>query len=110
MATDMHIGGKPDPHWRGLEYEFAPGGRWVIYRKDREDSGGPRSYAADPKAKPAAIDLTEDKSTYPGAYQVEPGGDALTVSFNIVKGADRPTGIEPDGGTMTITFKRARKE
>jgi hypothetical protein len=60
-ASGMHIGGMPSPQWAGLEYEFGPDGRWVIYRDGAELSDGPRSFAADPKAKVPAIDLTEGK-------------------------------------------------
>jgi uncharacterized protein (TIGR03067 family) len=108
-ADDMFIAGQSSPQWLGLEYEFAAGGRWVIYRDGRQDPGGPRSYTADSKAKPAAIDLTEGKDIYPGVYKVGPDGDTLTVSFSYAPGGARPTGIEPGGGIMTITFKRVRE-
>jgi hypothetical protein len=39
-------------------------------------------------------------------YQLASDTDTLTVSFNIAKERSRPAGIEPVGGTMTITFKR----
>jgi uncharacterized protein (TIGR03067 family) len=107
-ATGIHVNGQPSQQWQGLEYEFAPAGRWVIYRDGQELGGGPRSFAADPKAKVPTIDLTENQQTHLGVYQVGPGGDTLTVSFNIVNGGGRPAGIEPGAETITITFRRAK--
>lgn len=106
MATGMHISGMPNTQWMGLEYEFTPDGRWLIYRDGAELTERPRSFVSDAKTKVPAIDLTEGKEQYLGVYQVGPGGDTLTVSFNTNKESTRPTGIEPDGATMTITFKR----
>ncbi len=105
-ATDLYIGGESSPQSAGLEYEFCPDGRWVIYRNGVEMTGGPRSFAAGPKAKLPAIDLTEGKEQYPGVYLVGPDTNVLTVSFSIGKERSRPAGIKPVGGNMTITFKR----
>ena len=109
-ADDMSIAGRSSPQWLGLEYEFAPGGRWVIYRGGREDPDGPRAFAADATAAVPAIDLTEGKETYAGVYRVGPGRDRLTVSLPIARGGGRPAGVEPGRAVMTITFRRVKAD
>ena len=108
VATAMTVSGRPDPQWAGLEYEFAPGGRWVIYRHGTEDAGGARAYTSDPKTKVPTIDLIDGKATYPGVYKVE--GDTLTLSLPTVRGGERPADLQPGPAFMTLTFQRVKKD
>jgi hypothetical protein len=108
-ATGMHINGKPNLQWQGLEYEFTRAGQWVIYRDSRE-SPGPRSFTTDSRAKVPAIDLTENGMTYLGVFQVSPDGKTLTLSMTTATGGGRPDGIDPGPTTMTIVFKRAQAD
>jgi uncharacterized protein (TIGR03067 family) len=106
-ATNLLVNGQADPQWAGLEYEFGPAGKWTIYRNGEELSGGPRTYLADPKPRPAAMDLTEGVAgkPMPGIYKVE--GDTLTVAFHIGGGV-RPGTFDGAPGVMTIVFSRVK--
>lgn len=105
-ATQVEIGGTDTGQHMGLEYEFNPAGGWVIYR-DNKALDGPRGYVIDPKAKPAAMDLTENKSTYPGIYKVEE--DTLTLLFRTNGTADRPTAFDaPADGLMKVVLRRVK--
>jgi uncharacterized protein (TIGR03067 family) len=105
-ATELVINGRPDPQAQGLEYDFTAEGRWAIYR-DGQPLDGLRRYAADPKARPAAIDLTENAATYPGIFKVE--GDTLVVLFPTNTKGDRPAGSDgPGAGQMKVVLKRVK--
>jgi uncharacterized protein (TIGR03067 family) len=106
VATQVLIGGTDNNQHEGLEYEFTADGTWIIYR-DGKALDGARSYMIDLKAKPAAMDLTENSGgPYPGIFKIE--GDGMTVLFAIgTKG--RPTGFDvPTDGLMKVLFKRAK--
>lgn len=106
VATEVVIGGQNNGQHAGLEYEFTATGTWVIYRDGRALSG-PRSYTTDPKAKPIAVDLTENARTYPGILQVE--GDTLTLLFRTDGKADRPAAFDaPPSGLMKVVMKRVK--
>lgn len=106
-CTALAVAGKPDPQWRGLEYEFTADGRWVIYRDGMDLGGVARTYKADPKAKPAGLDACERADGVPtlGIYNVD--GDALTVVLRSGDGP-RPTTFAPAEGVMTFEFRRVR--
>ena len=107
-ATQVEIGGKDTGQHRGLEYEFNLAGAWIIYR-DNKPLDGPRSYTTDPKATPAAMDLTENNSTYPGIFKVD--GDTLTLVFRTSGGAVRPMAFEaPNDGLMKVVMKRVKAD
>jgi uncharacterized protein (TIGR03067 family) len=105
-AADLVINGRADPQARGLEYEFTAGGGWVIYQ-DGRPLEGPRSYTADPTARPPAIDLAENADTYPGIFKVE--ADTLVVLFPMNAKAGRPAGFDgPGAGQMKLVMKRVK--
>jgi len=105
-ASDLVINGQADPQARGLEYEFTAGGGWVIYQHGQPVEGA-RSYTADLKAKPRAIDLVENADTYPGIFKVE--GDTLVVLFQLNAKGDRPTRFDgPGAGQMKLVMKRVK--
>jgi uncharacterized protein (TIGR03067 family) len=102
----MEMSGKDIGQAAGLEYQFGPAGQWVISR-DGTPLDGPRSYTTDPKARPAAVDLTENGNTYPGIFQVE--GDTLTLLFRLDKGGARPAAFDaPTDGLMKVVMKRVK--
>jgi uncharacterized protein (TIGR03067 family) len=105
-AAGLVINGRPDPQAQGLDYEFTAGGAWVIYR-DGQPLDGARSYSADAKAKPAAVDPTENSATHAGIFKVE--GDTLVVLFPMNARADRPTTFDgPGAGLMKVIMKRVK--
>src|SRR4051794_9881634 len=66
------------------EYEFRADGTWTFRRDGTEDPAAPGTFATDPAARPARIDLTyrdilEPKSRWVvgGIYKVE--GESLTL-------------------------------
>jgi uncharacterized protein (TIGR03067 family) len=109
MATSLSINGTADAQWAGLEYEFLPGGRWVIYRDGRPLAEANRTYIADPKTRPATIDLTEGANgkPYPGVYKVEK--DVLSLSFH-TGGGDRPSDFSGGPGLMTLVMQRVKEK
>jgi uncharacterized protein (TIGR03067 family) len=107
QATALSINGAVNPQHAGLEYEFTSEGKWIIYRDGMPLGGVDRTFTADVKAKPAAIDLCESADGYamPGVYKVE--GDVLTLSFNISKG-NRPPGFEASAEMMNLSLTRVK--
>lgn len=107
-CTALTIAGKADPQWQGLEYEFTPAGGWVIYRDGKDIGGIVRTYTADPKTAPGAIDLCEraDGVAQPSLYKVD--GDTLNLSIRTESGGTRPADFNPGQGLMTFVFKRVK--
>jgi uncharacterized protein (TIGR03067 family) len=108
LATALTIDGKADPQWNGLEYEFTSDGVWIIYRDGKDLGGVVRSYKADAKARPAAIDVCEQKdgTAQSAIFRIE--GDTLFLSIRTGRG-ERPTNFEPAEGVMTFQFTRVKK-
>jgi len=106
-CTALTIGGKADPQWKGLEYEFTADGTWIIYRDGKDLGGIVRKYKADPKAKPAAVDTCEtaDGKFSPGIYRLD--GDTMSMVLR-TSDAGRPTTFDPAEGVMTFEFKRVK--
>jgi uncharacterized protein (TIGR03067 family) len=70
----------------------------------------PAKIKVDPKAKPAAIDISpsdgpEKGHTFPGIYKVENG--ELWLAFT--ERGDRPTEFKGTGGTLLVRLKREAK-
>jgi uncharacterized protein (TIGR03067 family) len=109
IAAALTINGKADPQWNGLEYEFTPEGAWVICRDGKDIGAVVRSYKANPKARPAAIDVCEQKdgTSEPATFKID--ADILFLSIR-TEGGDRPTDFEPASGIMTFRFTRVKKD
>jgi uncharacterized protein (TIGR03067 family) len=78
----------------------------VIYQ-DGRPLEGPRSYTADPTARPPAIDLVENADTYLGIFKVE--ADTLVVLFPMNAKDGRPARFDgPGAGQMKLVMKRVK--
>jgi uncharacterized protein (TIGR03067 family) len=96
-----------------LVYKFTADGKWLIYRDGMELTAPNRQYTADPKARPATVELIAD-ATRPatrreGIYEVD--GDTLTMCVAPPKGA-RPTKFEStaDDRNTIYVLKRKKKD
>jgi len=106
-CTALNINGRPDPQWQGLEYEFTPDGKWIIYRNGNVLDDRERTYLLDVKAGPHAIDLTEGPQPQPSAFRVEK--DTLQLAIRTAHG-ERPAAPDATGdGLMTFTFQRLKQ-
>ena len=102
----LNINGRPDQQWQGLEYEFTPDGKWIIYRNGKVLDDRERTYLLDAKAGPQAIDLTEGPQPQVSAFRVEK--DTLQLAIRTANG-DRPATPDATGdGLMTFTFQRVK--
>src|SRR5262245_33216713 len=96
-----------------LIYKFTADGKWLIYRDGMELTAPNRQYTADPKARPAKVELMTDATraaTYrEGIYEVD--GDTLTMCVGPPKGA-RPTRFEStaDDRNSIYVLKRKKKD
>jgi uncharacterized protein (TIGR03067 family) len=96
-----------------LVYTFTADGKWLIHRDGTELPAPNRQYTADPKARPATVELIAD-ATRPatrreGIYEVD--GDTLTMCVGPPKGA-RPTKFEStaDDRNTIYVLKRKKKD
>lgn len=89
-----------------IEIEFTADGKIRFAKKGKAEPNG--TYMADPKADPAAVDLTLEPGgdLLRGFYKVE--GDTLTVCCEDVNRGTRPTRFAAPAGTklMLLNFTR----
>jgi uncharacterized protein (TIGR03067 family) len=95
-TTDIRINGSDArPGNEDLAYEFTADGRWLSFWGGKERSRG-ETYATDPRARPATIDLPTGQG-WPmrGIYKVE--GDTLTLVVRVCNDS-RPASFDTKGG------------
>lgn len=105
-CTALNINGRPDPQWQGLEYEFTPDGKWIIYRNGKVLDDRERTYLLDAKVGPQAIDLTEGPQPQAAAFRVEK--DTLQLAIRTANGDRAATPDATGDGIMTFTFQRVK--
>lgn len=109
VAQSVVVNGQPSGQMQVLEYEFTSKGDWIIYVQNKV-LAGTRTYTANPKTKPASIDLSEreDGFAYPGIFKIK--GDTLTLTFRFEKG-ERPAGFDdPPAQLMTFVMTRLKSK
>ncbi|HJZ93161.1 MAG TPA: TIGR03067 domain-containing protein [Gemmataceae bacterium] len=108
-AEQIIAGGKPArAQSSDVRWVFAPDGTRVISRDGKQAQTG--TFEADPKAKPATLDLDKGPAGDPRylcIYKIE--GDTLTLNVGWPK-ADRPTEFaSPAGAQCTLyVFRRVK--
>jgi len=104
--TEILINGSDcRPGNEDLTYEFTADGRWLSFWGGKERSRGEK-YTADPKARPAAIDLpTAHDWPMRGIYKVE--GDTLTLVVRVCNDS-RPVSFDEKTAVMKMVLTRVK--
>lgn len=112
VAEKIVHSGQVDYHPETLWYTFTAEGKWVVVRGGKELGGKDRGYTLDPKASPAAVDFTLDRTKADarkilGIYRLD--GDTLTLCLR-EDGIPRPAVFESpaEGSVSLIVFKRVK--